>query len=53
VNDDLEKETDNNTGRIPLNISCELHENIINTCISGDTVIVNGILKAEYSDDSK
>ena len=42
-----------NSGRIPKTIECELKENLVNTVISGDILIVNGILKTERAEDAE
>ena len=34
-------------GRIPKTIDCELKENLVDTVISGDIVVMNGILRTE------
>lgn len=41
-----------NTGRVPKTIECELKESLVSSLISGDIVIVNGILKPERANES-
>lgn len=38
-----------NNGRVPEGFVCELTESLVDTVISGDTLIVYGILKTEFS----
>ena len=50
INDEA---TIDNTGRLPKSIECELKENLVNSVVSGDIVVVNGILKTERAEDSE
>lgn len=50
INDDV---TGDNSGRIPKTIDIELKENLVNSVISGDIIIANGVLKTEKADDSE
>ncbi len=42
-----------NSGRLPKSIECELKENLVSSVVSGDIVVVNGVLKTERAEDSE
>jgi len=50
INDETTGDT---SGRIPKTIDCELKENLVNSVISGDIVIVNGVLKTEKAEEAE
>lgn len=48
-----EIDEESGSGRMPRNIDCELKENLVNSVISGETIIINGILKTESFEENK
>jgi DNA helicase MCM8 len=42
-----------NTGRVPRTIDCELKETSVNSVISGDIVVISGVLKTEAANDAE
>jgi len=48
-----EIDEESGSGRVPRSLDCELKENLVSCLISGDTVILNGILKTEALEENK
>lgn len=44
---------DVNAGKLPKTIDCEIRDDLIDACISGDIVTVCGVLKTELQNDAK
>jgi DNA helicase MCM8 len=44
---------DINAGKLPKTIDCEIRDDLIDACISGDIVTVCGIMKTEVQNDAK
>ena len=44
---------DSVSGRVPRFVDCELKDNLVGTVISGDNVIISGILKTENAELTK
>lgn len=44
---------DINAGKMPKTIDCEIKDDLIDSCISGDIVTVCGIMKTELQNDMK
>jgi DNA helicase MCM8 len=42
-----------NAGKLPKTIECEIKDDLIDACISGDIVTICGIMKTELQNDSK
>lgn len=42
-----------NAGKMPKTIDCEIKDDLIDSCISGDIVTVCGIMKTELQNDMK
>lgn len=42
-----------NAGKLPKTIDCEIRDDLIDSCISGDIVTVCGIMKTEMQNDMK
>ena len=41
------------SGRVPRFVDCELKDDLVGTLISGDNVIISGILKTENAEATK
>lgn len=44
---------DINAGKLPKTIDCEIKDDLIDACISGDIVTLCGIMKTELQNDMK
>lgn len=44
---------DINAGKLPKTIDCEIRDDLIDSCISGDIVTICGIMKTELQNDMK
>jgi len=44
---------DINAGKLPKTIDCEIRDDMIDACISGDIVTICGIMKTELQNDAK
>ena len=44
---------DINAGKLPKTIDCEIQDDLIDACISGDIVTICGIMKTELQNDAK
>ncbi len=44
---------DINAGKLPKTIDCEIKDDLIDACISGDIVTICGIMKTELQNDMK
>jgi DNA helicase MCM8 len=44
---------DINAGKLPKTIDCEIRDDLIDACISGDIVTICGIMKTELQNDAK
>jgi len=44
---------DMNAGKLPKTIDCEIKDDLIDACISGDIVTICGIMKTELQNDMK
>lgn len=44
---------DINAGKMPKTIDCEIKDDLIDSCISGDIVTICGIMKTELQNDMK
>jgi DNA helicase MCM8 len=42
---------DINAGKLPKTIDCEIRDDMIDACISGDIVTICGIMKTELQND--
>lgn len=42
-----------NAGKMPKTIDCEIQDDLIDSCISGDIVTICGIMKTELQNDMK
>ena len=44
---------DINAGKMPKTIDCEIKDDLIDSCISGDIVLICGVMKTELQNDMK
>lgn len=44
---------DMNAGKLPKTIDCEIKDDLIDACISGDIVTLCGVMKTELQNDVK
>lgn len=48
----MQDQDDSDSGRVPRTIDVEMSEDLVDSCLAGDSVTVTGIVKASNSDST-